>query len=257
MSLPKATTPIYSSSPSKSSLKSTQKAPSTSRNLLPSPHFEEPLPVHTSPRHSPRAQELSYEEEAVESAEASAQLPSLPFQPFFTLIEDSLTNEHHHPTVHYVFADDDADLITEAACRSLLRDDATQTYAPYAEESEAGLSNTSDAIREHYLLLDLAPTTRTDGAAAYEVTSAQSLSSEWQVLGTSVGAAPTINVEDDEAGLMLKIEGRGHTPDGIRKGKEEKKSMEEMIRRFEKGLSDIRKVIDAGTSTLPEQDKLE
>ena len=249
MSLPKATTPIYSS-PSKSSLKSTQKSSGNpSRNLLPSPHFDESLPVYTSPRQSSLTQELSYEEEAVESAEASAQLPSHPFQPFFTLIEDSLTNEHHHPTVHYVFADDDADLITDAACRSLVRDDATQTYAPKAEESDSGLSNPSDSVREHYLLMDVVPTTQIGGAAAYEVTSTQSLSSEWQVLDTSVGAAPTINVEDGEAGLMLKIEGRGHTPDGIRKGKGEKESIGEMIQRFEKGLSDIRKVIIAG----PEQ----
>ncbi|KMP06488.1 hypothetical protein CIRG_06169 [Coccidioides immitis RMSCC 2394] len=41
------------------------------------------------------------------------------FRPFFTLIEDANTSKFHHPTVHYVFSDDDTSLITEAALRSL------------------------------------------------------------------------------------------------------------------------------------------
>ncbi|EER23089.1 hypothetical protein D8B26_004394 [Coccidioides posadasii str. Silveira] len=41
------------------------------------------------------------------------------FRPFFTLIEDANTSKFYHPTVHYVFSDDDTSLITEAALRSL------------------------------------------------------------------------------------------------------------------------------------------
>ncbi|KAL4919067.1 anaphase-promoting complex subunit 11 RING-H2 finger-domain-containing protein [Aspergillus aurantiobrunneus] len=40
-------------------------------------------------------------------------------QPFFTLIEDAHTSEYYHPTVHYIFSDDDTDIVTEAALRSL------------------------------------------------------------------------------------------------------------------------------------------
>jgi hypothetical protein len=42
-----------------------------------------------------------------------------PFQPFFTLVEDANTSEYYHPTVHYIFSDDDTDILTEAALRSL------------------------------------------------------------------------------------------------------------------------------------------
>lgn len=41
------------------------------------------------------------------------------FQPFFTLIEDEHTSEYFHPTVHYIFSDDDTDIVTEASLRSL------------------------------------------------------------------------------------------------------------------------------------------
>jgi hypothetical protein len=51
--------------------------------------------------------------------EKSTEIPRPPFQPFFTLIEDSNTSEYYHPTVHYIFSDDDTDIVTEAALRSL------------------------------------------------------------------------------------------------------------------------------------------
>jgi hypothetical protein len=41
------------------------------------------------------------------------------FKPFFTLIKDANTLEYHHPTVHYIFSDDDTDLVTDAAFRAL------------------------------------------------------------------------------------------------------------------------------------------
>jgi len=41
------------------------------------------------------------------------------FKPFFTLIKDANTLEYYHPTVHYIFSDDDTDLVTEAAFRAL------------------------------------------------------------------------------------------------------------------------------------------
>ena len=44
------------------------------------------------------------------------------FQPFFTLIEDANFSEYYHPTVHYIFSDDDTDIVTEAALRTLESD---------------------------------------------------------------------------------------------------------------------------------------
>ena len=46
--------------------------------------------------------------------------PASPLQqPFFTVIEDESSSEYYHPTVHYIFSDDDTDIVTEATLRSL------------------------------------------------------------------------------------------------------------------------------------------
>lgn len=188
------------------------------------------------------------------------------FQPFFTLIEDSVTNEHHHPTVHYIFADDDPELIADAACRSLETLDPSQqarsharsrSRADDAQEGHDGgggprLPTPIAGVREHYLVLDVQPRLRphpqdsVPAAPMYEVTSAQSFSAEWQVLRSTITTAPTIGDggpgEDDT--LMLRIEGRGNTPgDGPAPGPE-KESMEEMIDRFQRRLEDIRQVME-------------
>ncbi|KAH0848043.1 hypothetical protein AYO21_03594 [Fonsecaea monophora] len=308
--------------------------PST-RSLLPSPPFEDdPIVASHQPaklRHRPSLtlHNPEYSEHAVAESEhyyshglasASAhpgELPIPSFQPFFTLIEDSVTNEHYHPTVHYIFADDDADIITEAALRSLEILDPTQrgesgaatsgrqtrpplhahqTHTLHGPPGDHSLHRQDDSInvprlpppaadvREHYIILDVHPQLRAqnqdDATPAgtgssgggvgvgpfftYEVTSAHSLSAEWQVLRTSISAAPTIGdgPSEDGEGLMLRIEGRGNTPGDLGGGKEkdkatgdrdrdaererERESMEEMIERFQRRLDDIRMVIEAG-----------
>ncbi|KAK2732507.1 hypothetical protein FQN57_002614 [Myotisia sp. PD_48] len=59
--------------------------------------------------------------EALRPAESPDDLPAPQpaFRPFFTLVEDATSSEHYHPVVHYIFSDDDTDIITEAALRSL------------------------------------------------------------------------------------------------------------------------------------------
>jgi hypothetical protein len=205
-----------SSSPSKSSLNRAQGP----RSLLPSPHFELPL-------------RSSRNEEAIE---ASVEGPIKDFQPFFTLIENPSTSEHHHPTVHYIFADDDVEIITEAACRALAQDDPQ-----HVSEEEDKLPAPVDGIREHYVLLDVQP-----DEAGYTVTKAHSLSSEWQVKKASISNAPTIDGTDAEfEGLMLKIEGIGSMaqmePEDSATRKE---TLLQMVERFEKGLAEIRKMVD-------------
>jgi hypothetical protein len=288
MSLPKHP-PSHSSSPSKSALRSTSgtsaQKPTTARSLLPSPHFEEPL-LARSPAAREDEEEQEEEEREEDDGPEARELDGSHFQPFFTLIEDSLTHSHHHPTVHYIFADDDTDIVSEAACRSLVHDDpfmTTTAPAPSSHQQDHELELEPEpsrlpaplpGVREHYLLLDVQPVTSAESMpTSYEVTRAHSLSAEWQVTNTSISSAPTIDAVDDGAegaveGLMLRIEGRGVVPpddddddeeEAAGKGKgrtgTEQETLEGMLRRFETGLADIRRAIEAGGSLGQEQDE--
>jgi hypothetical protein len=111
-------------------------------------------------------------------------LPPPDFRPFFTLIEDPDTGEHHHPSVHYIFSDDNPDFLTSAVVDGM---DQEQTAKD----------------RERMILLDMA----SDGKTIVE---AQSLSQHWQILRTTVGQAPSWADEvsrKDIPGLMLNIQG--------------------------------------------------
>lgn len=91
------------------------------------------------------------------------------FVPFFTLIAPpTSTSTHSHPRVHYIFADD-----------------TTEPVAP---------------PNSRVLLLDIAP-------SGNSVSSARSLSSDFQIVGTSITPAPQWSASDGAAGLMLTIEG--------------------------------------------------
>jgi hypothetical protein len=119
-------------------------------------------------------------------------LPPPDFRPFFTLIEDPGTGEHHHPSVHYIFSDDNPDFLTSAVVNRM---DQEQP----ATSSEQQMANN----RQRMILLDMAP----DGKTIVE---AQSLSQHWQILKTTVGQAPSWADEvsrKDIPGLMLNIQG--------------------------------------------------
>ncbi|KEF52611.1 uncharacterized protein A1O9_11454 [Exophiala aquamarina CBS 119918] len=305
MSLPRQVPP-QSSSPTKSSLRRPgsiggppQPQPPV-RTLLPSPHFEDDpiLASHQSPRPSASFTEdvgIAYsghalgddpEESLIQYADEAThgdRVPVLPatFQPFFTLIEDSVSSEHYHPTVYYVFEDDDSDIIAEAACRSLEVLDPSQQSEPsqtHQEEHEpqSRLPPPTPGIHEHYLILDIHPRVTPQQSASqqaqvsipssspraptslipFHVTSAHSLSAEWQVLKSKVTAAPTIGDGDgdEDEGLMLRIEGRGSTPPGTVLGEKEKEkltskeTMEDMIERFQRRMDEIRQVLETGVA---------
>src|SRR4051812_14547588 len=168
MSLPRRIAP-YFSSPSKASIfkaRGGNRVPPLSRGLLPSHHSEEILP--RSPNRSASTPHLEYEE-AMEEGGESTEIQNSTLRPFFTLIEDTVSSEHHHPTVHYIFADDDSDIITEAACRALMQDDPSMASSdhPRAEgeqdQEESKLPPLAEAVREHYILLDVAPDYGTPG----------------------------------------------------------------------------------------------
>ncbi|KAJ5698075.1 hypothetical protein N7462_000080 [Penicillium macrosclerotiorum] len=103
--------------------------------------------------------------------EAKQQSPPLKFQPFFTLIEDAHASDYHHPTVHYIFSDDDTDIVTEAAMRSLAAQqeitsgtaqDRTHTAQQGPEDhAEDGkptlLPPVVPGVQENYIVLDVEP----------------------------------------------------------------------------------------------------
>lgn len=126
--------------------------------------------------------------------------PPADFKPFFTLIEssssaaDPSSENYHHPTVHYVFADDDPEILTAAALESL------------DSNPEQADNPSSTAENERFVILDLSPSGK-------EVVSATSLSPDWQALRISISPAPSWGGSSDgkgeaERGLMLRISGQ-------------------------------------------------
>ncbi|KAJ5761608.1 hypothetical protein N7533_003647 [Penicillium manginii] len=142
----------------------------------------EPLvPVLAEAEHQPTIPQ-SYDEagdgqgylaHGMESAEPDQSSPDPPFQPFFTIIEDAHSSAVHHPTVHYIFSDDDTDIIKEAGFRSLeiqgitipaekkekeFEDDPdSPTDHDPNEEDKSILPPALPGVRTHYLLLDVEP----------------------------------------------------------------------------------------------------
>ena len=182
---------------------------------------------------------------------------SPPFKPFFTIIEGENGSEYQHPTaVHYIFSDDDTDIVTDMALQSIVQDGQTQS---------------ADSAKENYIVVDLEqhednniPDTTTKSvlsstpdaitAAApppqFIVKSSQSLSSTWQVLNTKLVPAPTFdNVWSDESnGLMLKIQGTSGLPPIVVDKDKDKGSqrLEQMMGQFSKRMTELARVIEAG-----------
>lgn len=179
-----------------------------------------------------------------ESAEDETLLPPPDFRPFFTLIADPHTGEYHHPTVHYLFSDDDPEILTGAALEAI---DAGDTHARNtgAEEDETAEDG---GVEERVVIVDLAADGKT-------VTGAVSLSKEWQALRTEVGAAPSMGgggvgggaegkAGDEESGrgLMLKISGVEARREGDNaQGKGS--SLEALVGRFGEVLGELDEVV--------------
>lgn len=169
MSLPKSTSsPPLSSPSSKNSLRRPPSRPHSidqvvQTNDTPDEHpsqLVDPLPEGQD---EPTCHELP----------SSARILS---QPFFTLIEDANTSEYYHPTVHYIFSDDDTDIVTEAALRSLESEQNSpansklkgKSKAPHQHpgdpETESAYERTRNqpllpdpipGVRENYIILDV------------------------------------------------------------------------------------------------------
>ena len=159
--------------------------------------------------------EVEYEEPVDEEL-----LHPADFRSFFTLIEDTDVREYHHPTVHYIFSDDDPEILTSAVLETL---DHTQ------EQSHAKQTATSETAQERYVIIDI-------GADGKSVASASSLSSDWQALKTSITQAPSwgeSNTQEDR-GLMLKVSGRYYgkvdTSKAGKRRQEQAINVEEMVK---------------------------
>ncbi|KAJ5757243.1 uncharacterized protein N7511_007425 [Penicillium nucicola] len=126
--------------------------------------------------------------DSTEESEVQEQHPSNPtFQPFFTLVEDAHTSDYYHPNVHYIFSDDDTDIVTEAALRSLTaqqdalseskKDQISQPHASNPHETKDPSDPEADpekttllpppvpGVRENYLILDMEPVPPTNNTA--------------------------------------------------------------------------------------------
>lgn len=220
-----------------------------------------PTELDTSGQPPPRSTHGVVQDEAVEddsghvsqneAVEDTSALTHPPFKPFFTVIGDATSSEYFHPTVHYIFSDDDTSLITEAALRSLesnnQRTSSWGTDSISQKEKKKGKSTSkTKAASEQFIILDMEPTytndTRAAGGAAkptdaqetpaqpnpapqvsqdFKVTSAHSLSPSWQVINTSLSPAPNFDSSsnspastDRDSNTVLMIEGTsGFTSD--------------------------------------------
>ncbi|EEH44954.2 uncharacterized protein PADG_08596 [Paracoccidioides brasiliensis Pb18] len=268
----------------------------------------------------------------------------LPFRPFFTLVQDVHSSEYYHPTVHYIFSDDDTDLITEAALRVLESGQGNNSLRASSnallwrrngedcdEDEDIEADNTKASslppqipgVQEHYIVLDVqrshsesnahptpeatatntedisnfAPTTVAEEPKPnlatsqpinnalqhlypFNITSAHSLSSSWQVLnirlcpaptfdsssnspisskGTAIGTSttttttptPTTSANHSSSsmgGLMLEIEGTSGVTFNTSSSRSPRtqQSLEEMIEQFEKRMDELRLITEAG-----------
>ena len=151
------------------------------------------------------------------------------FQPFFTLVEDLNSGEHYHPHVHYIFSDDDPDLLTTSII------DSTHHH-----DQETGTT-------QRVVLVDLG----TDGRTVERV---HGLSPDWQVSQASVSQAPSWNEATPEKnlhGLMLKIDGVGARKGDVERDDNDEQyddpiaQMESVIAGYGSKLAQLQSLLDA------------
>ncbi|KAI9833905.1 MAG: hypothetical protein M1819_003414 [Sarea resinae] len=92
--------------------------PALSPNFPSSPPQPTVSPSTPDPTHSSQLQESDQQHFSQNDQD---QQQRAVFNPFFTLITDSTSQTHHHPTVHYLFSDDAfaSDVVTAASLRAL------------------------------------------------------------------------------------------------------------------------------------------
>lgn len=117
---------------------------------------------------------------------------STDIKPFFAVIEDETTGEQHHPHVYYIFSDDDQELTTKAALRTLNPQNLGEGASEQLPQPE----------EERNIIIDMT-------ADGQSIAFARSLSSSWQLSSYSVGTAPTFDdkAQQGQGGMMLRLSG--------------------------------------------------
>lgn len=137
--------------------------------------------------------------------------PPAGLKPYFTLLEDRITGEQHHPTVHYIFADDDPDLLTNAALETLL-------HTPHHHQQQQ--PDAEVASTERFMLVDMS-------ADGQDIVSTSSLSADWQSFESSLAQAPSWGNDSASTQLMLRISGQGSLP-VLRRGRGDQRRMDDV-----------------------------
>lgn len=141
MSLPKSTlSPPLSSPSSKNSLR---RPPSRPHSIDQVVHTNDTPDEHPSQPVDPSSE--GQDEPTHHEPPSPARILS---QPFFTLIEDTHISEYYHPTVHYIFSDDDTDIVTEAVLRSLESEQNSPANSKLKGKSKAPHQNLGDPEAE-------------------------------------------------------------------------------------------------------------
>ncbi|KAK9420421.1 hypothetical protein SUNI508_06417 [Seiridium unicorne] len=201
---------------------------------------------------------------AVEEVAPDSGLRTPPFQPIYTLVNNTSTKTTHHPQVRYIFSDDDPDVLTQALAQQ--------------HDTNLGESASGPAPDNRAILLDLSP----DAEGAYSVSWASSLSPSWAVLDAQVSRISPPSSDGGGSGdngasqnkkkpdrLMLRIEGieggslvssaelrlsgeksgqglgSGSGSGSGQKGAEGE-DYNSMVDEFDKRMTMLRKVVDAG-----------
>lgn len=205
-----------------------------------------------------------------------------PFTPFFTLITDPNNSSIHHPAnIHYIFSDDDPEILT-TACLSALSPPSphASTQSPQATSTSSSSSSNrrpskttaqtpsnpkeKSSREQRTVILSLSET-------GDSIVSAHSLTPTWQILSTEITNAPTWDAADADGtrhagGLMLRIEGTdgsaledtnfpsaGKSGDPSRRGEFSRDvgvDMQALMESFDTKMGMLRKVIEAGGSAL-------
>ena len=130
-------------------------------------------------------------------------------QPFFVVVQDSLTGEYLHPHVHYLFSDDDPDILT-SAINGTDTVNLNGTKVNSNDELSSNDNSSNPRRGDRVIVVDMNEDPST-------VRRAKSLSGDWQVIDTNVSNAPSFENRWELADnkLMLTIHGQGHSSNTI------------------------------------------